>query len=210
MGKTPTQTLVHDAPPAKRGRPRIHDDGAERRLLLDAGFSVMRRNGYAAASLAEILAEADLSSRAFYRHFASKDELLLALCRRDAEFIARRLGQRAAAASSPIAAIGEWLDELLDTHYEPRRAGRIKVLYSEGARRAAGYEQTQDELRQLLLAPLEKVLAAGHAEGVLFSDAPELDARTIYRIASEVSRELDRPAALAHVRRFCWPALGLS
>jgi AcrR family transcriptional regulator len=192
------------------GRPRHHDDAEERRLLVDAGFSVMRRNGYAAASLADVLRVAQVSSRAFYRHFASKDELLLAMCRRDAASIARRLRRRVAAAPDPLAAIDEWLEEILATYYNPRRAGRIRVLTSEGARRAAGYDAVQREIREQLAMPLADALAAGHAAGLVRSTDPGLDARTIYRIASHVWEELDHRAALDHVHRYCWPALGLA
>jgi AcrR family transcriptional regulator len=41
--------------------------------------------------VADILNEADLSTRSFYRHFASKDQLLCALFRREAEAAAARL-----------------------------------------------------------------------------------------------------------------------
>jgi len=48
--------------------------------LLDAGLVAMRRHGTVRSpSVAEIVAEAGLSNDAFYRVFASKDELVLAV-----------------------------------------------------------------------------------------------------------------------------------
>src|SRR5947208_11392984 len=44
-----------------------------------AGFEVMRRAGSIDPRVSEIVKEAGLSNQAFYRHFRSKDELLLAL-----------------------------------------------------------------------------------------------------------------------------------
>ncbi|MGA7416454.1 MAG: helix-turn-helix domain-containing protein [Acidimicrobiales bacterium] len=70
---------------ARAGRPRRFEEADELRLLLDAGLVVMERNGYQDAAVADILAEADLSTRSFYRHFESKDQLLCALYRREAE-----------------------------------------------------------------------------------------------------------------------------
>ena len=79
------------APASRTGRPRRFEAEDELRILLDAAFVVMERNGYADAAVADILREADLSTRSFYRHFESKDQLLCALFRREAEAAAARL-----------------------------------------------------------------------------------------------------------------------
>ena len=47
-------------------------------------------NDYASATVQDILDEAGLSTRAFYRHFGSKDDLFHALFRREAELVAER------------------------------------------------------------------------------------------------------------------------
>ena len=69
----------------RAGRPRRFEAEDELRILFDAALVVMERNGYHDAAVADILAEADLSTRSFYRHFESKDQLLCALYRREAE-----------------------------------------------------------------------------------------------------------------------------
>ena len=51
--------------------------------LVSSALRVMRRKGYAAATVADVLEEAELSTRAFYRHFHSKEELFLAVFERD-------------------------------------------------------------------------------------------------------------------------------
>jgi AcrR family transcriptional regulator len=56
----------------------------ERRALIDAGIAVLRRTGSEGCTVADVLEEAGLSTRAFYRHFASKDELVLAIYEHDA------------------------------------------------------------------------------------------------------------------------------
>ena len=69
----------------RAGRPRRFESEDELRILLDAALVVMERNGYTDAAVADILREADLSTRSFYRHFESKDQLLSALFRREAD-----------------------------------------------------------------------------------------------------------------------------
>lgn len=186
-------------------------------LILDAALAVMRRNGYAAASVAEVLDTAGLSTRAFYRHFDSKDALLRAMYRRDADAVAAELRAAAESAPGPVAALEAWLDGFLTLFFEPRRVERAAVMTSEGTRRAAGYDEEQARAEAEIVAPLIEVLCRGHESGALRSTTPARDAYAIYAVATSAcgSRRtveaggFDRAAARAHVMRFCWPALGL-
>ena len=47
----------------------------EQQALIDAGLAVLRRNGSEGLTVNDVLAEAELSTRAFYRHFDSKRAL---------------------------------------------------------------------------------------------------------------------------------------
>ena len=60
-------------------------DGDERMRIIDAAYRCLLARDGATVSVTAILAEAGLSTRAFYRHFESKDSLLLALFRRDSD-----------------------------------------------------------------------------------------------------------------------------
>src|ERR1043165_7515020 len=92
------------------GRPRRFDEATERKLLLDAGMKVMRRNGFADASLADVLEVAGVSTRAFYRHFETKDALLVAMFDRDADAVTARLREAVATAATARDALDAWLD----------------------------------------------------------------------------------------------------
>jgi AcrR family transcriptional regulator len=186
-------------------------------MLLDAALRVMRRNGYAAAGVADVLNEAGLSSRSFYRHFDRKDALLLALFRRDADAVGASLRAVVDAAPDPLEALDAWLDGYLDIFFEPRRAARAAVMASEGARKATGYETELARVQRLLVQPLVDVLRRGSADGVLSSADPELDAVSILAVVGSVcgatetsQRAADRATARRQVVRFCWPALGLT
>jgi len=126
-----------DAPTTRAGRPRRYESGDELRILLDAALVVMERNGYADAAVADILCEADLSTRSFYRHFGSKDQLLCALFRREAEAAAARLKAKVDAAGDPLSALHAWIDEILSFGHHRTKAARATVLGSPGAMRSA-------------------------------------------------------------------------
>lgn len=196
----------------KLGRPRLFDDETERRMVMDAAVQVMRRNGYAAMSVADVLAEAKLSTSSFYRHFSSKDALAEALVRREGRSARRSLQRAIDAASDPVDAFNAWLDALLDLFFQPARAERGAVL---GAADVLGSERmtmVTEEMRWLLAEPVVDVLRAGHDAGVLVSPNAEADAVSLFALASRAARAEhgypgDRGAARAQVMRFAAPAL---
>ena len=113
----------------------------EVRALVEAGLAVLRRHGAAGLTVAEVLAEAGLSTRAFYRHFQSKDELVLAVFEQEAQRRYAGLEAQLATAASPRAALETWVDEMLALGFEPRRSRRTKVLAAEGARAQADFPE---------------------------------------------------------------------
>lgn len=198
--------------PRPVGRPRRYDEATERRLLLDAGMKVMRRNGFAEASLADVLEVAGVSTRAFYRHFESKDALLLAMFERDVDAVGVRLRNAVDAAPTARKALDAWLDEYLDLFSNPRRASRARVMSSEAARRAIGYHDAWQRMSDLHAAPLAEAIARGAQDGTLESTDPSLDARTVLAVvevvgARLVAGECTLADARAHVAKFCWSAL---
>jgi AcrR family transcriptional regulator len=58
-----------------RGRPAIPKE-VQRRRLVEAAYRVFERNRYERTSIADIVGEAGMSSRSFYDHFASKEDLV--------------------------------------------------------------------------------------------------------------------------------------
>ncbi len=196
------------------GRPRRFDDDTERRMLVEAAIRVMSRGDDASLALGDVLAEAGLSTRAFYRHFESKEALLEALMLREAAAVGRSLARAVAQAADPVAALEAWLERYLDVFYEPRRARRAAQLSSAAFRVSRPSAQMMMEMRRISCAPLVEVLRAGHDAGLLYSPTPEADAYSIFNVitasqdASDVG-DSDRTRARAHVKRFAWPALRL-
>jgi len=202
--------------PASAGRPRRFEPADELRLLFDAALVVMQRNGYADVAVADILAEAGLSTRSFYRHFESKDQLLCALYRHEAEAVADRLTTKVHAAATPLAALDGWIEEIMSLSFHRRKAARVAVLGSPGAMRPEGYADESRHANTLLPAPLADLLAAGRRDGTFpladpAADAPLIQSAVWSAAGLNPLREqaLPRAQAFEAVRSFCLRALGV-
>lgn len=201
----------------RRGRQPALDPETERRAILDATLRVLRRSGYDRATLDEVLAEASLSTRAFYRHYSSKDELLAALFREETRSLASRIEKAIAAAADPIGGLTAWIDEILAITYEQKRSARAGLLRATGAGDAAAREESRRSSMFLLTEPLQDLLADGLADGTFPDARPEVDARTIYTITFGLlegpggERQFDTgEGARDHLLRYVLPALGVA
>lgn len=194
------------------GRPRKFDDETERQLLLSAAIRVMEENEYSDVQVGDILAEAQLSTRAFYRHFDSKEALFDTFMLQEAHLVDRSLARVVVAAPNPLAAIEGWLDRFLAIFYEPRRARRASLLATAAARSSGPSAALMVEMRAIVCTSLIDALRAGHDAGMLYSPRPEADAYSIHSLvlvsyeAGTTSRQ-GRSETKAHVIRFAWPAL---
>jgi len=198
-----------------RGRPRLLDPVTERKLILDATITVLGRTSFDRATLDEILAEAGVGTRAFYRNFTSKAEVLDALRDEEERRLAARLDGIAAAAGSPRAALEACVSDLLAIAYDPRRAARATMLGHHGMVDVAASRAARRARLRTLAPPLARVLAAGQAAGDFPLTDPERDARTIWILLFSVIEDArcgeDLPPleeARAHVLRFTLGALG--
>jgi len=187
-------------------RARAADEVA---ALVEAGLAVLKRDGVSGLTVAEVLAEAGLSTRAFYRHFASKDELVLAIYEQDSHRAHDRLRGQVQGARTPRAALEVWIDETLALGFDARRARRTRVLAAEGARVQAEHPAEFAMIVRGVLEPLVEVLAA------VPSPDPERDAQSIHAITWQFvvdklhGSDIALADARAHVLRFALPALGM-
>ncbi len=181
-------------------------------MLIDAAIRVMTREGYLEMSVSDVLIEAGLSTRAFYRHFESKESLLDALRLRETMSIGRSLDRAVAQATDPLSAVEAWLERYLDIYYQPRRAARASLMAAEVDRGSRLSRDMLHEMRRIACKPLIEALRAGHQAGLLYSATPEVDAYSIHDLvtaclAAGKEMTMERQAVHAHVVRFAWPAL---
>ncbi|MDE3204984.1 MAG: TetR/AcrR family transcriptional regulator [Acidobacteriota bacterium] len=174
-------------PVAAGGRPRRYKHSDELELLFAAAMKVMERNEFQDMTVADVLDVAGVSTRSFYRHFASKDDLLCALYRRDGEKARDHLESRISSAPDPRVALEVWIDEILGFTYEKRRAHRVAVLTSPGALKAQGVDLERRRTVNLLTVSLVSVLEAGRQDGTFPLADPKSDAASIATLAFDAA-----------------------
>jgi AcrR family transcriptional regulator len=177
---------------------------------------VLRRNDGEEATVADILQEAGLSTRAFYRHFQTKEDVVRALYERDAESFGTHLRRSVEAAGDPWAALAAWVNEVLGLAYNRWRAERMAALSSPMVFRVVAGTRAQRLGNEVMFQPLQEVLEDGVRSGAFPVAHAELDVHTIGAITMEAvawartgTIKLTRREALDHVLRFAEGALGV-
>ncbi len=162
----------------------------------------------------EVLARANLGTRAFYRHFASKDQLVLAVFTQAAAREADRLARRMAAATDPVSAVVAWIDGRLDLAFDRRVSANLQDLSMQAQLRRRETPAELELAYDLMLAPLVAQLEAGRRGGLLPGVDPGPDARSIHDVVwGVVQRQwsgfpLRRRETRDRVIRFCLQAIG--
>jgi AcrR family transcriptional regulator len=197
---------------AVRGaKERARDDV---QLLVASGRKLLHRDGAADMTIADVLTEAGLSTRAFYRHFASKSDLLLAIYDHEVERYRPRLQRRLDAATTAREGLEAWIDELLAAGFEPRRGERTRVMFTWAMPLQQEFPAEFAAVRDALINPLEVVLEAGLADGSFPKAVPDRHAKFIRVLTWELVEEhlsggeIDVTNAREQVLAFCLPALG--
>lgn len=188
-------------------------DPAERERIIDAASQLLTAG--LGIAVTDVLDRAQLSTRAFYRHFDSKDALLLALFRRDTERVHGQLEAAIAAAPNPRAALVAWIEGTLRLIDDPRRRTRALVFGSEEVARARGLAAERQRMHDAQVASLTRILTAGRTDGSFPSAALPGDARAIQAACSKAFEEQTAGAAAvpplqaaAEIADFALRALG--
>lgn len=188
---------------------------SERERIIEAAYRCLAGSLGGSLSVTDILASAGLSTRAFYRHFASKDGLLMAMFRRDSERVLAELQEAATGAPNPPEALRRWIEGMLRLTAEARRRRRVLILSSVEVRRAAGFEAERERFIAAQTAALAHILYRGREEGHFRHTSPDADARAIRAVLSEAfeaqmtgTASVDAEQAAAQVADFAFRALG--
>ena len=197
------------------------DAGAEVDLLITATWNVAARIGSFEPSVRDILHEAGISTKAFYRHFRSKDELLLVALEagsvRLAEYIESQMGS--ASASDHLARIATWIESFIrhsSTSAVARRTFPLTLGVLGVSRLANVYPDQFDHSKELVMAPLQREIADAVADGTAHSPDPEKDAWIIFGYTMDAIRQhrvhQTEPSAdnIRQLVEFTYRALGVT
>lgn len=167
-----------------------------RERIVDAASGVLRRKGIAATGLAELMAQAGLTHGGFYKHFASKEQVVAEASARAIEQTAARMDAALAAGNGSDASLRQAIDTYLTMQHRDHPEGGcpFTALGPELAREG-------DTVRAVAGAGMERLLdvfseRAGRADAVVALSAM-IGAMTLARLASDTAAA---EAILAQVR----------
>jgi len=185
-GRTPTLALVRGpvvdqtVDRSLAGRREAARDEIER--LVRAAFVIIEKSGGLDPKVSDILAEAGLSNQAFYRHFRSKHELLVAVLDDGIHGLAEYLASRMAGAADPIDAIREWVRGMAAQAQDAEGARATRPFALARGRLAEAFPSEVARSREQLTAPLRDALIGARDGGALPAVAPDQDAEALYHL----------------------------
>lgn len=91
------------------GGTRAVETAARRRRLIDAAVGLAAEGGYEAVQMRDVAARAEVALGTLYRHYSSKDQLLLAALAAQADVLRCRLEQRPPRGATPADRVCEGL-----------------------------------------------------------------------------------------------------
>jgi AcrR family transcriptional regulator len=184
--------------------------------LIESARAVLERRGGQGFTVHEVLSEAGLGTRAFYRSFASKEALVVAVFARAAAQEADRLRDRMASAESARGAVRAWIEARLELAFDEQVASAMRALSLEAQ---VASEAMPDELASAfdqMLGPLIEQLRRGRLDGSMPGADPVRDARAIHDVVwgeilrqwSGIGLRSDPAVARDHAVGFCLRAIG--
>jgi AcrR family transcriptional regulator len=202
--------------PRTRRRDKLSPDPTVRREILAAASITLREHGVRGLSIAAVLERATLSTRAFYRHFDSKDELIAAVFLEGARAEKRRLRRRMAAAITEIDAVAAWIDGRLDLAFDDGIRSDLRRLSLEAQSQMLASPDLVQPAYAELLEPLTEALERGLRSGMFRGIDPVADAQFIHGVVwAGIDRqwttgECDRNEVRERILRFCLRGLGVT
>ena len=117
----------------------------DRGCIIEAAYRCLSEPHTGPIPVAAILQRAGVSTRAFYRHFESKDELFLALLRQESDALADRLDRVAdEAPGAPVEQLTAWIGQMFWWMHDAELRMHLTVIDSDEVRVAKGYRETRE------------------------------------------------------------------
>jgi AcrR family transcriptional regulator len=202
-------------PPTRR-RNKLAPDPGVRRAIVAAASKSVREQGVQGLSIGAVLDRAQLSTRAFYRHFESKDQLVAAVFLEMARVETRRLRRKMASATDAVDAVAAWIDGRLDLAFDENIKSDLRYLSLEAQSQIFASPELVQPAYAEMLKPLIAQLEHGLEQGVFHGIDPVTDAQAIQGVvwASTERQWATGDCDPADIReralRFCLRGLGVA
>lgn len=183
-------------------RQALYDD--EVRQLIRVAQDVMLRKGRTEVpTVAEIVRAAGMTNQAFYRHFRSRDDVIVATYEQGLLTLHSYLEHRVSKYSAVHDRIRAWIDGVLAQIEDPHLSELSAVILWNVGQIARDKSEIEPVGHVRILGLLSAILAdagvADHERTALFVQTLVLGMTTRYHDSGTVPSEADR----AHLLRFC-------
>jgi AcrR family transcriptional regulator len=201
---------------AARRRNKLAPDPNVRRAIVAAASKSVREQGVRGLSIAAVLNRAQLSTRAFYRHFESKDQLVAAVFLEMSRVEVLRLRTKMAAAADPVEAGAAWIDARLDLAFDESIKSEMRQMSLEAQWTVFSSPDAISPAYTAVLEPLIEQLQCGLELGVFQDIVPATAAKSIHGVVwGGTQRQwarghLERAAVRERAMRFCLRGLGVA
>jgi AcrR family transcriptional regulator len=198
------------------GRKKLAPDPLVHTALLAAASEVVREDGVRALSIAAVLGRAELGTRAFYRHFDCKDQLVSAVFLEMAQAEVVRLRQRMTVTPDPVRAVAAWIDARLDLAFNEDIRSDLRRMSLEAQNQMSAAPELVAPAYREILRPLVEELTRGRDLGLFADIDPDSEALSIHGVVwSNVERHwatagVELSGIRARVGRFCLRGLGVA
>jgi len=202
------------------GMPRwkkLPPDPDVRCAIVDAAAQSMRDQGVRGLNVAAVLERAQLSTRAFYRHFESKEQLVAAVFLEMARDETQRLRRKMANVACPVEAVAAWIDGRLDFAFDEDAEFKLRRHPRLGAQsKAFSSPEMVSSAYHAILEPLIEQLQRGLELGAFQDIVPTTAAKSIDGVVwagtqqPRATHHFDRSEVRERALRFCLRGLGVA
>jgi AcrR family transcriptional regulator len=140
-----------------RGGARAQETAARKARLLAAATELAREGGYDAVQMRDVAARAEVAMGTLYRHYSSKDQLLLAALLDQSESLRTRLQQRPPTGTTSAERVASVLRQACRAlERDPRvTAAMVGAMFSSEPDAIEVKRKVRDELHGIIAAALD-------------------------------------------------------
>ncbi|TVT21174.1 TetR/AcrR family transcriptional regulator [Amycolatopsis acidiphila] len=169
----------------------------ERAGIVRAAHRLIGRGGGTTA-IEDILRAAGVNRRTFYRHFPSKDALVLAMQREAGELVRNRLRAAVGGAADGRAAVIAWIEEFLGIGWHERQAREGRTFLAPEVGMVAGIADALEDVHACHREILVEAFGRAREDGTLPAAVPGRDAFAVHAVVlrcleMRARARLDRP-----------------